>query len=310
MAVPFALRRCGDHWWPTTAFMFGPRWVLGLPLLVLLPLAAVWARRLVVPLLLLAAAFVVFVLGFNVPVGRFDSRPASGTSLRLMTWNVGGLLGVDSGVPARVAVALGAQVVILQECEGKRPEAPAGWQSWADQDQCLLSLFPILRAEGRPRQDVLKMEGSGDIQSYEIDAPGGPFALTNVHLQTPHKGFEAIRRKRWTGIAELEKKNAQRRLAARLAREWADGFSNLPRVVAGDFNMTPDSAVFRETWGDLRDAFEAGGYGFGYTKPTRLLGVRVDHVLVDPSWRILSASVGHVEERGSDHWPLVVELAR
>jgi hypothetical protein len=55
--VPFVLRRYGDGWWPTTLFMFGPRWVLGLPFLLLVPLAAVWARRLVV-LLDLASGFI------------------------------------------------------------------------------------------------------------------------------------------------------------------------------------------------------------------------------------------------------------
>jgi endonuclease/exonuclease/phosphatase family metal-dependent hydrolase len=311
LAIPLVLRRYGDHWWPTTVFMFGPRWVLALPYLVLLPLALVGARRLVPLLLVLAAACVVLVLGFNVPVRHTLSPPPPAAGFRLMTWNVGGRPSGASGQPVRVALELGVQVVVLQECQRRHLVAPTAWQERFDGGECLLSAFPILRAEGRPRQDVWKMGGSGAIQSYELDAPGGPFALTNVHLETPREGFEAIRWERWAGVPELEKKNAQRRLEARLAREWAEGFSRLPRIVAGDFNMTADSAVFREAWGDFRDAFEAAGLGFGHTKRTRLLGVRIDHVLVDPSWRVLSASVVHLEAaRGLDHRPLVVELAR
>jgi endonuclease/exonuclease/phosphatase family metal-dependent hydrolase len=206
-----------------------------------------------------------------------------------------------------MASRLGAQVVVLQECRQTHLDAAPGWHTHHDLGMCLLSQFPILRARGLPRDDVWRMGGSGAVVSYEIDAPGGPFALTNVHLETPREGLEAIRWERWAGVAELEKKNIHRRLEARLAREWVTAWSTLPGVVAGDFNMTVDSAVFRGTWGELGDAFTDAGLGFGYTKRTRLLGVRIDHVLVDRSWRVLRAEVG---SEGRDHRPFVAELAR
>jgi endonuclease/exonuclease/phosphatase family metal-dependent hydrolase len=301
------LRRLGDHWWPTTVFMFGPRWLLGLPLLVLVPLAATFRPRLLLLLVVAAVALLVLVLGFNLPFRRPSIPEEGAPRFRLMTWNVGGQGESDPTLAVRIASQLGAQVVVLQECGRMHVDAAPGWHIHHDLGMCLLSQLPIRRAEGLPRDDVWRMGGSGAIVSYELEAPGGPFALTNVHLETPREGLEAIRWRRWEGVDELEKKNVHRRLEARMAREWVDAWSSLPRVVAGDFNMTDESAVFREAWGDFNDAFVEAGVGFGYTKRTRLLGVRIDHVLVDRSWRVLRAELG---PKRVDHRPFVVDLAR
>ena len=78
-------------------------------------------------------------------------------------------------------------------------------------------------------------------------------------------------------------------------------------VVAGDFNLPVESAIYRANWGDLRNAFSNCGRGFGHTKFTSLFGIRIDHVLTSDPWRCADARV-LPSPYGGDHAPLVVDL--
>ena len=41
-------------------------------------------------------------------------------------------------------------------------------------------------------------------------------------------------------------------------------------ILAGDFNLPVDSAIYREYWSGYRDAFSDAGWGFGYTEWPRV----------------------------------------
>jgi endonuclease/exonuclease/phosphatase (EEP) superfamily protein YafD len=100
-------------------------------------------------------------------------------------------------------------------------------------------------------------------------------------------------------------------------RTWTADLTALPspepgvlRVLAGDFNATPDHAAFRAVLArGYRDAAAAVGRGRAWTwRPMRLLRPRLplDHVLVDP--RITVDRVDLVPVRGSDHRAVVADL--
>jgi len=76
--------------------------------------------------------------------------------------------------------------------------------------------------------------------------------------------------------------------------------------VLGDFNTPVESAFFRESWGDLADAFSVAGTGFGMTKYNGWIRVRIDHVLTNDQWHVDRARVG--ADAFSDHRPLLVDL--
>ena len=82
-------------------------------------------------------------------------------------------------------------------------------------------------------------------------------------------------------------------------------------VVAGDFNMTRHARWFgRFTDLGLRDAHEDRGRGLATTWPNgtlRVPAIRLDHVLISPHVACLSVREG--QGRGSDHRPILVELA-
>jgi endonuclease/exonuclease/phosphatase (EEP) superfamily protein YafD len=101
-------------------------------------------------------------------------------------------------------------------------------------------------------------------------------------------------------------------------RGWTADLAALPspapgtlRVLAGDFNATPDHAGLRSL---LRrgyvDAARAAGRGRTWTwRPLRLRFPRLvlDHVLVDP--RLAVTACAHLPVTGSDHRSLVVDVA-
>jgi len=103
----------------------------------------------------------------------------------------------------------------------------------------------------------------------------------------------------------------------RSVRTWESDLAALPapdpevlRVLAGDFNATPDHAALRAAlrrgWAD---AAQRAGRALSWTwRPLRLPWPRLalDHVLVDP--RISVAGVLLVHVAGSDHRALVVDL--
>ena len=101
----------------------------------------------------------------------------------------------------------------------------------------------------------------------------------------------------------------RRRHAAGILADWAADWT--APVLVGDLNATidaPELAPLLAT--GLQDALprDAPGTDHGFTGRTD--GPRIDHVLVDPSWRVAAATVAVREGRPpSDHWAVVVDLS-
>jgi vancomycin resistance protein VanJ len=134
----------------------------------------------------------------------------------------------------------------------------------------------------------------------------GRFQLLNVHLGTIRGGLEALHDRGWRALPELAFNREESSIESRAARERTARGSE-PIVVAGDFNLPVESAIYRASWGDLRNAFSSCGRGFGHTKFTSLFGIRIDHVLTSERWRCADARVLE-SPYGGDHAPLVVDL--
>lgn len=308
-AVAVAMWTVGDVWWPATTLLFGPRWVVLLPLLPL-ALAALLLRR--GRLLVLVAAFVALVpvMGLRLGVGRLLPR-GDGPRLRVVTLNVGGGGNLADTIAGLLA-SWAADVVVLQECGDAlaiRTRALAGWAHHDEFGLCLLTRRPLLAvaidsaALARAKRDEAEsIGGAGVVVRYTIDTPAGPTDVVNLHLETPRRGFMALER----GDVETMRWNLRVRSAqSESARRWASG-GRVPLIVAGDFNMTGESAVFRRDWGDLADAFSSAGAGFGATRYDGWIRVRIDHLLTGRGWRARRAVVG--PDVGSDHRPLIVDL--
>jgi endonuclease/exonuclease/phosphatase family metal-dependent hydrolase len=74
-------------------------------------------------------------------------------------------------------------------------------------------------------------------------------------------------------------------------------------IVCGDFNNTAYSYVYKEIKGNLHDAFEEAGNGFGRSFNFKFFPVRIDFILVDDHFDINGFKTFDVKL--SDHYPVM-----
>jgi endonuclease/exonuclease/phosphatase (EEP) superfamily protein YafD len=86
--------------------------------------------------------------------------------------------------------------------------------------------------------------------------------------------------------------------------EWIRD-SPYPVVVCGDFNETPYGYVYGNTRALLRNAFEVGGSGFGYTFNKLPYYIRIDHQFFQDSRLKLLDFKTDQSVKYSDHYPLM-----
>jgi vancomycin resistance protein VanJ len=302
------MRVGGDRWWPTTLLMFGPRWAWGAPLCLLYPLAMGFRARSLGPLSVASLLVVGPIMGLCLPWR--DALPASGGGrrpLRIVSCN----LKWGASVPGALAdVISGAcpDVVALQGWESVY-DLPAllpgpGWHLSVQGELGLASRYPIRDASVLGGE---RLKGGGNVGRYTLETPEGPVVLFNLHLASPRRGLYAVRHDPFGAPSELKKSIALRQEDSRIASGWAAEASGAV-LLAGDFNMPPESAVYRRDWSRYTDAFDTAGFGFGYTWFSRYHGLRIDHILAGPDWRCLDCRVG--ADVGSDHRPLIAEWVR
>ncbi|XXX72113.1 endonuclease/exonuclease/phosphatase family protein [Sorangium sp. So ce134] len=342
-AVWLALPVLGDRWWPATLFLFGPRRVIALPLVVIVPAALLLQRRALIPAALASAIVVGPILGYCLSLRALTGGSGRG-DLRVASFNTGSRAVSMERLKGFVAESR-PDVLALQECAIPEPELTAAFPAWSvhvDRGMCLVSRYPLLKAESRDRRDVWRAGGHGAILRYAIalpdraahgapagspapaatapDAPGAPdapqpsaqaapgaraFSLLNLHLETPREAIEALMHGLWKQAAEHDRVIALRAWESELARQWADD-APYPAVIVGDLNMPVDSAIYRRFWAGFENAFSRAGLGFGATKRTRWFGIRIDHVLAGPGWTTERAWIG--PDLGSDHLPILADL--
>jgi endonuclease/exonuclease/phosphatase family metal-dependent hydrolase len=104
-------------------------------------------------------------------------------------------------------------------------------------------------------------------------------------------------------VAQLE--------SSRLLATWTAG-GQLPWVVMGDLNATPDSPPLKAlTTAGLRHAVPADAGGSWHDFTGAVDDERIDHILVTEGWTVVDAEVSRYRPGGrlpSDHWPVVATL--
>jgi endonuclease/exonuclease/phosphatase family metal-dependent hydrolase len=307
VAVYVSVRVLTDRFWPVTLIAFGPRWVFAIPILpiVYLILTAIPARAATPPLLLLAAASTVLLFGLL----DFHWGPSGHDVLRhvrVLTHNIGESR-VDPAAFDHFMREHEVDVAALQECPFYNNEpASFGWKFFYGGDMCLASRFPF-SPPALADPDNAEQRYSLEPLRFVIDAPAGRFQLLNVHLTTIRSGLQQFVRHPAgvLGALAINRQDAdhESREARRLTGHPGDG----PLLIAGDFNLPVESAIYREHWSDFRNAFSTCGSGFGYTKHERLFSIRIDHVLMSDAWSCVNAQVLGTPY-GGDHDPLIVDL--
>jgi vancomycin resistance protein VanJ len=294
----------GDTWWGSSLFLFGPRWVVAPPLALIVACALVVRAWRAVAILVFTGLIVAGPITGGTVSPRTWWQDDEGDRLRVLTCNVDDTA-LETQSFTRLLAEARPDVVVLQESADPKSDNlfPANWhESVGPAGLRLGSRFPIKAAEYL-RADSLG--ASGGVGRYRLDTPLGELTVVNVHLPTPRDGFELFVHGRWEGFRVTEELIHTRDRASAMTRAWL-GELGPAVIVAGDFNMPVESAIYRRHWSDLGNSFSEAGWGWGFTKQTRWFGVRIDHVLHGKAWECRRVWLG--PDVGSDHRPLIVDL--
>ncbi len=149
-----------------------------------------------------------------------------------------------------------------------------------------LSKFPLLT-----RHVTQLSERGNSILEVVLDINQKPVVFYGIHAQRPDRG-------------NLNERKSQLLVPARQIREEL-----LPAIVAGDFNTTPFSPVFKEFMriAELKDSREGFGWLPSWPAYFPPLWIPIDHILVSPDITVHKRETGSYI--GSDHYPVFAELS-
>jgi endonuclease/exonuclease/phosphatase (EEP) superfamily protein YafD len=145
-----------------------------------------------------------------------------------------------------------------------------------------------------PLESVTLVDLAGDgLPSFTgvVDAGGQRIRFLGLHTHWPlTPALAAARDEALQGAAQLA------------------SAADLPVVVLGDLNVTPDSPVFDQflEQAGLRDAMRGRGWRPTWFASVWPLALRIDHVLVSSGFCVEHAAVG--PSLGSDHRPVLARL--
>lgn len=322
-----AMHLSGDRWWVGTVLLFGPRWFVAFPLLILIPWAAIINRKWL-PFLAIHVAVILFPI-CGLRIGRFSS-PVDVTPtmhLRMITMNVGGGA-IDPSKIQELISSERADVIAIQECSNDMAKAyleAIGWHWHQWKHLAVGSRFPIQHVEplvenphdyGAAVALLIELNlrsptaagsgtGAGQFVSLNANEDSSTVRIVCTHQPTPRPGIESTYRELSLSGAAIDEVNVIR---YSMLRQTCEAIARIPKpiVVLGDFNTPADSPLYLDHWRGWNNAFDQVGTGFGWTKWTRFHGIRIDHVVSSPEWRPDVAEVG--ASLGGDHRPLIVEL--
>jgi vancomycin resistance protein VanJ len=313
LGVWLLLYFAGDRWWFATFLLFGPRWLYGIPLVILVPWAIKVDFRLLGALAIGIIILTIPIMGLCLPWQRCVStlRP----TLRILTCNIDR----DSFDPERFELLMQdnlPDVVLIQECPESFPEKVASLKSWKwvrEGELLIASRYPMKgksfttsQFPPTPWPPIIGLH-------CLVEAPEGDVEICNIHLTTPREGLAELL-DRWTIISPGRSNNltisiANRSSESEAVQAWVESIPN-PKIIAGDFNMPTDSVIFRRDWDAYINAYSRAGFGFGYSKLTPVggfkYGLRIDHVLMSSEFRPYRAFLG--SDIGSDHLPMIADL--
>ncbi|MBL0710734.1 MAG: endonuclease/exonuclease/phosphatase family protein [Colwellia sp.] len=281
--------------------LFVPRWW---PILLLLPTVIINSRLAFVQWKKIALTLIVitfFYLDFQLPNNYFSTKPV-GQALNIMSVNLGGEIKLPKLIKDKI---MNDQLVIIAFQETPKIEAqkvvPEGWDLHCIGQMCLASAYKVEYINSQSRKIL---GGWGQLGLlYQLQIKEQKVYIMNLHLETPRKGLEGFQLSKMN-FDVIFKNAEQRYLESSIISSWVKDKS--PTIILGDFNMPIESSIYRERFSDYQNVFNEAGFGFGYTKNTRLLGVRIDHILVDENFSVVETEIGG--DVGSDHSPILATL--
>lgn len=242
--------------------------------------------------------------------GCATSVPDAG-AFRVMSYNIHHGEGMDGRIDinriAELIKAENADIVALQEVDRG-----------------------VLRSGRRDlTEELAKLTGMSCFFSNNIHYQGGEYGnavltrfpilhMTNVHYKMLQPDEQRgviqmvmmVKGKRVlflnTHLDYRDNNEAERLLHVATMKQMTNGFGNIPVIICGDFNSTPDSDTHKEMEKFTRDSWELAGSGEGLTIPPDRPVKRIDYIWVSDGVKPLSVWVPATQ--ASDHLPVMGEF--
>lgn len=308
LLVWFLMAVIGDLVWWTLPLVYGPHWATGALLVGVLPALFLAPRDGFRALAIAVFIFVFGVLDFQLPFGRLQS--SKDYTLRLMEMNTGA--GSSAEAILQEVDRLNPDIIVVAECNGAfadQIKVRAGWAiEFTEGRQCFATRLPMVGWEIRDPTEFYIANGSGNIARAMVQTPAGVVRVGLVHLETPREALEEFfDLSSIPTLGDIVRANIeQREKESKAASEWIFSGGDMPTIVAGDFNIPTESAIYRRHWSRLNNAFSSSGFGLGNTKRTSLWGIRIDHILTTNEFTVSQAAIGNSVQ--ADHWPIYADL--
>ena len=320
-AVSYLLYVVSESWWVGTVVTYAPRAPYLVPSIVLLVLSLFVNIEAFGINLVSTAIVLVPIMGLSLPLELWMNGPTrtdGETLIRIVSCNVQSFQ-PDFDKVLKEIDEIKPDIVALQEAFRGDPRLDShfpDWHSLRHGHYWVGSRYPVKLVSDC---DVTHFGGRLAGMIVEIETPGGPVVLSDIHQMTARFGLKELNRYTLVnldGTKELESFEVERFLESTDIRAMVDkSRGDRPLIVCGDFNTPSSSSLFQKNWGDLQSSFDVAGFGYGYTSPCKGNRVwpdnqpwaRIDHILCSNEWTVQNCRIGSTD--GSDHRLITATLS-
>ena len=169
--------------------------------------------------------------------------------------------------------------------------------------QAIYSKFPILEIDSVP------FPRSANTTIYaDLLIDSDTVRMYNVHLQSFRiiPELDVLSNQKSSKLLSQSKKVMQKQYQQAGLIQESMQKSPYKNILVGDFNNTHYSNIYRTIIGDMKDSFMEKGSGFGRSYNFLGFPMRIDYILADPSFEVLTHQ--NFDVKLSDHYPVMATL--
>jgi endonuclease/exonuclease/phosphatase family metal-dependent hydrolase len=177
--------------------------------------------------------------------------------------------------------------------------------------QAIFSKFPIIN-----QGNIIFPNSSNNVVYADIKKGKDIIRVYNMHLQSIKispdvneidENIDVINQQKSQKLLNrISKAFKQQQQQAEIFREHKLK-SIYPTIICGDMNNSAFSYVYRSIKGDMKDAFEEAGLGFGATYKFRYYPARIDYIFADEKMSVKNFE-SFPNFINSDHFPILARL--
>jgi endonuclease/exonuclease/phosphatase family metal-dependent hydrolase len=152
----------------------------------------------------------------------------------------------------------------------------------------VLTRFPVVRKENTHFKMLRPQEQRGILQ-LTLNVHGRTLIFMDTHI-------------------DYRPDDAERQMNVREIRDLVGSYKNLPLILCGDFNSTPDSRIYEEVKEFVDDVWTRIGEGPGLTFPSDVPEKRIDYIWCSKTANLLPLKTWIPHSNASDHLAVVAEF--